>query len=152
MSSVSTTALLGSAVVMGSILIGALAQDTTPTVKSCVGEFCDSSASMKHVPERDAVQKKMKRAKQDEKMQDQDQPSTQAKPRKRQDSKTTKKVENATKKTAVVRRKRADQRTNATALVTATADQRTNAITVLDEGTRNRTNKRQTVWPYERRN
>jgi hypothetical protein len=58
----------------------------------------------------------------------------------RRRSKSAGKVDKGIKTTAVVRT-RADKKTNATVLVTATADKADNRI-----------NKKRTLWPYERRN
>jgi hypothetical protein len=75
MSSILTTALLGSVVIVGSVLGVTLAQDT-PTMKPCVGELCPPKSQM------NKDQKKMKGTNQNEEMQGQA-PTEQTMPRKR---------------------------------------------------------------------
>jgi len=155
MSSVFNTALLGSAVVVGSVLVGTLAEDATRTVKPCVGELCPRKSPIQNVPAQGAIQRKMMDTNQGEQVQGQDQSSDQVMPsqkagesrwrfdpnqHQRRLSKRTGKVDKGTKTTAVVRT-RADKKTDATALVTATADKPDNRI-----------NKKRALWPYERRN
>src|SRR5262245_51874573 len=160
MSSVFTTALLGSAVVVGSVLVGTLAQDATRTAKPCVGELCPRKSPSQNVPAQDAIQKMVKDANQGEQMQGEDPSSGQVIPRKKlgdpmpdqpRRSKNTGKVDKGIKTTAVVRT-RADKKITATALSTANADKRTNALAVINEKADNRTNKTRALWPYERRN
>jgi hypothetical protein len=55
MSSVFTTALLGSAVVVGSVLVGTLGQEATRTEKPCVGELCPRKSPIQNVPAQGAI-------------------------------------------------------------------------------------------------
>src|SRR5262245_48922745 len=73
MSSVFTAALLGSAVVVGSVLVGTLAQDATRTVTPCVGELCPRKSPIQNLPDQGAIQRKLKDTNQGEQMQGQDQ-------------------------------------------------------------------------------
>ena len=73
-----TTALLSSAVIAGSVLSTALAQDSVPEIKACVGELCPPKASKEDMPDQ-----KMMGAKQGEQMQGEDQASGQIMPRKK---------------------------------------------------------------------
>ncbi|WP_162918195.1 hypothetical protein [Taklimakanibacter deserti] len=82
MSSILTTALLGSAVVVGSVLGIALAQDSTPTVKPCIGELCPPKSPTQDLPDQGADQDKMKGSNQGQ-MQGQEQSSGQEIPRKK---------------------------------------------------------------------
>src|SRR5262245_61755349 len=130
MSSIFTTALLGSAVVVGSVLVGTIAQDATRTAKPCVGELCPRKAPIQNVPAQGAIQRKIEVTNQGEHMQGQDQSSSgQVMPHKkvgeskwhfdpspdqRRRSKNTEKIVKGTQTTAVIRT-RADKKTNAAA-------------------------------------
>jgi hypothetical protein len=166
LASIFTTALLGSAVVVGSVLVATLARDATSTVKPCVGELCPRKSRTQDVPDQAKIQRKMKDTNQGEQMQGQDQSPGQVMARKKVGesswrfdsnrnrggrSTSTGKVDKAAKTTAVVRT-RADKKTTATALITATTDKKTNAVPVLNERADNGTNKIRALWPYERRN
>jgi hypothetical protein len=155
MSSVFTTALLGSAVVVGSVLVGTLAKDAARIVMPCVGELCPRKSPIQNVPAQGAIPRKMKDTNQGQQMQGQDQSSGQVMPRnkvgesnwpydrnphQRERSKSRGKVDKGIKTTAVVRT-RVDKKTSATALVTPTADKADNRI-----------NRKPVLWPYERRN
>ena len=160
MSSVFTISLLGSAVVVGSVLAGILAQDAKHAVKPCIGESCPRKSPMQDVPDQGAIQRKMEDSNKGEQMQNQVMPrgklgesgwrfDTNLHQRRR--SQSTGKVDKGTKTTAVVRT-RADKKTKATALTTATADKKTNAIAVLNGRADNTINENRALWPYERRN
>jgi hypothetical protein len=155
MSSVFTTALLGSVVVVGSVLVGTLAQDATRTVKPCVGELCPRKSPIQNEPAQGAIQRKIKDTNQVERMQGKDPSSGDVTQRKkvsesiwrsvpdrdgRRSSESTGKVGKGIKTDAVVGT-RADKKTNGTVRVTATADKPDNRI-----------NKKRALWPYERRN
>jgi hypothetical protein len=78
MSSLFTTALLSSAIIVGSALDTALAQDSMPGIEACEGELCPPKA-----PRQDMPDQKMMGANQGEQMKGQDQASGQAIPRKK---------------------------------------------------------------------
>jgi hypothetical protein len=78
MSSLLTTALLGSAVIAGSLSGVALAQDSTTKMKPCLGELCPPKS-----PREDMPKQMMEGANQGEQMQGQDQSSSQVMPRKK---------------------------------------------------------------------
>ena len=78
MSSLLTTAFLGSAIIAGSLSGVALAQDSTTKMKPCLGELCPPKS-----PREDMPKQMMEGAIQAEQMQGQDQSSSQEKPRKK---------------------------------------------------------------------
>lgn len=75
MSSILTTAFLGSAVVAGSVLGITLAQDSSRT-KPCLGELCPPKSQLQDVPDQGKSQKKMNGGSQGEQMPGQDQPAS----------------------------------------------------------------------------
>jgi hypothetical protein len=81
MTSILTTALLGSALVTGSVLGVTLAQDSS-TTKPCVGDMCPPKSQTLEAPNQGEGQKKMKGNNQGEQMQGQDQ-TDQVMPRKK---------------------------------------------------------------------
>jgi hypothetical protein len=82
MSSILTTALLGSSLIVGSVLGVTLVQDSTPTEKPCVGDLCPPKSQMQDVPDQGAI-KKRKDTTQGDQIQGQDQSSGQEVPRKK---------------------------------------------------------------------
>jgi hypothetical protein len=78
MSSLLTAALLGSAVIVGSVSGVALAQDSTHKVKPCLGELCPPKS-----PKEDMPKQMTKGANQVERMQSKVQSSGQVMPRKK---------------------------------------------------------------------
>jgi hypothetical protein len=78
MSSLLTTALLGSAIIAASLSGVALAQDSTTKMQPCVGELCPPKS-----PKEDMPKQMMEGAIQVEQMQGQDQSSGQVMPRKK---------------------------------------------------------------------